>query len=585
MSDIPTTIRSPIIAVLGHVDHGKTSLLDAIRGSSVAKKEAGGITQMIGASYISKEDIEETSKSSVLKFPLKIPGLLFIDTPGHEAFTNLRERGGSIADLAILVIDINQGFQPQTIESIKILRHHKTPFIIAANKVDAMDGWKSYKTNSIIESISKQPQRTQEKLDEKLYELVGKLSEYELNSERFDRVSDFKSNVALIPVSAKTNEGLAEVLMLIAGLSQKFLEASLRTEVSGAGKGSIIEVKEERGLGTTIDVILYDGILKKNMEFMFLTNNGAKTTKIRALLEPNVSSNNPNEKFKYVDQVVAAAGVKISAPELEDALPGSPIKVVENLEGDKKEIEEQFKKVIYESNESGVIVRADSFGSVEALLGLLKDAGIQVRDAGVGKITRKDVLRAMDMQEDNRFMRAVLGFNVKVLDEAKTEADEQGVPIIWSNIVYQLIDRYKEWVAEEKEKEKKEALLRMPWPGQIKALSGCCFRVCKPAIFGVEVLGGRIKQKFRLMNSSGTIVGEIKGIQHDKESKEEATRGMQVALSSDEPYFGKDICEGDVLYVYMTPDEIRTWEAKLEMLNSEEKEILETIKRITKKYF
>ncbi len=585
MSDTPTTIRSPIIAVLGHVDHGKTSLLDAIRGSSVAKKEAGGITQMIGASYISKEDIEETSKNSALKFPLKIPGLLFIDTPGHEAFTNLRERGGSIADLAILVIDINQGFQPQTVESIKILRHHKTPFIIAANKVDVVDGWKSYKTNSIIESISKQPQHMQEKLDQKIYDLVGKLSEYELNSERFDRVSDFKANVAIIPVSAKTHEGLAEVLMLIAGLSQKFLEASLKTEVTGAGKGSIIEVKEERGLGTTIDVILYDGILKKNTEFMFLTNNGAKTTKIRALLEPNVSSNNPNEKFHYIDQVVAAAGVKISAPDLEDALPGSPIKVVENYEADKKEIEEQFKKIIYESNESGVIVRADSFGSVEALLGLLKDAEIPVRDAGVGKISRKDILRALDMQSDNRFMRAVLGFNVKIIDEAKTEADAQGVPIIWSNIVYQLIDRYKEWVAEEKEKEKKEALLRMPWPGQIKALSGCCFRICKPAIFGVEVLGGRIKQKFRLMNANGKIVGEIKGIQHDKESKEEATRGMQVAVSSDEPYFGKDVCEGDVLYVYMTPDEIRTWESKIEMLTIEEKEILETIKRITKKYF
>lgn len=585
MSENQITIRSPIIAVLGHVDHGKTSLLDAVRGSSVAKKEAGGITQMIGASYISKEDIEETSKSSTLKFPLKIPGLLFIDTPGHEAFTNLRERGGSIADLAILVIDINQGFQPQTVESIKILRHHKTPFIIAANKVDAIDGWKSNKTNSVIESMSKQPQHMQEKLDQKIYDLVGKLSEYELNSERFDRVSDFKSNVAIIPVSAKTHEGLAEVLMLIAGLSQKFLEASLRTEVSGVGKGSIIEVKEERGLGTTIDVILYDGILKKNLEVMFLTNNGAKTTKIRALLEPNISSNNPNEKFKYVDQVAAAAGVKISAPDLEDAMPGSPIKVVENLANDQKEIEEQFKKIIYESNESGVIVRADSFGSVEALLGLLKDAQIPVRDAGVGKITRKDVLRSLDMQEENRHMRAVLGFNVKVLDEAKAEADEQGVPIIWSNIVYQLIDRYKEWVAEEKDKEKKEALLRMPWPGQVKCLSGCCFRVCKPAIFGVEVLGGRIKQHFRLMNSGGNIVGEIKGIQHEKESKEEATRGMQVAVSSDEPYFGKDICEGDVLYVYMTPDEIRTWESKIEMLSAEEKEILETIKRITKKYF
>lgn len=585
MSESSTTIRSPIIAVLGHVDHGKTSILDAVRGSSVAKKEAGGITQMIGASYISKEDIEELSLHSALKFPLKIPGLLFIDTPGHEAFTNLRERGGSIADLAILVIDINQGFQPQTIESIKILRHHKTPFVVAANKIDAINGWKSYKTNSFLESFSKQPEHLRDKFDQYIYDLMGKFSEYELNSERFDRIQDFKTNVAIIPVSAKTHEGLAELLMLIAGLSQKFLDASLKTEVSGVGKGSIIEVKEERGLGSTIDVILYDGILKKNQEFIFLTNNGAKTSKIRALLEPNVSGNNPNEKFKYIEQVAAASGVKISAPGLENALPGSPIKVIENLEADKKEIEEQFKKIIYESDAAGVIVRADSFGSVEALLGLLKDAEIPVRDAGVGKISKKDVLSALSTSEENKYLRAVLGFNVKIMDDAREESDVQGVPIIWSNIVYQLIDRYKEWVSDQKEKEKKEAIERMPWPGVVKSLFGCCFRVCKPAIFGVEVTGGRIKPHFRLMNSSGTIVGEIKGIQHEKESKGEATRGMQVAISSDEPYFGKDICEGDTLYVYMTPDEIKVWESKIELLSQEEKDILATLKRITKKYF
>jgi translation initiation factor 5B len=332
-------------------------------------------------------------------------------------------------------------------------------------------------------------------------------------------------------------------------------------------------------------VILYDGIMKKNQEIIFLTNNGPKTSRIRALLVPNVSGNNPNERYRYIDEAAAAAGFKISAPGLEDALPGSPIKVIENEIADRKEIEEQFKKIIYESNEEGVVVRADSFGSVEALLGLLKDANIPVRDAGVGKITKKDVLAALSSNTENRFVRAVLGFNVKVLDEAKTEADAQGVPIIWSNIVYQLIDRYNDWVKEEKEKEKKDAVERMPWPGQVKILSGCCFRVCKPAIFGIEVLGGRIKPHFRLMNASGAIIGEIKNIQHEKESKTEATRGMQVAISSDEPYFGKDICEQDVLYVYMTPDEIKVWDSKLELLSPEEKEIFEIIKRMNKKYF
>jgi len=152
-------IRSPIVCVLGHVDHGKTSILDAIRGSRVAAREAGGITQMIGASYITKEDIERLAKDlhGKLNFNLKIPGLLFIDTPGHEAFTNLRDRGGSIADIAILVVDIAQGFQPQTIESLRILKQYKTPFVVAANKIDLITGWSEQKTASFLPYQNSRP--------------------------------------------------------------------------------------------------------------------------------------------------------------------------------------------------------------------------------------------------------------------------------------------------------------------------------------------------------------------------------------------------------------------------------------------
>ena len=245
MQDPESKTRSPIIATLGHVDHGKTTLLDALRGSSVAKKEAGGITQMIGASYLSQEDLREVSKkvSDRTKFELKIPGLLFIDTPGHAAFTNLRERGGSIADLAILVIDITNGIQPQTEESIRILRQYKTPFIIAANKIDAIHGWKSQKTESFFESLEKQQEGVKNKLDEKLYEIVGRLSEIGMESERFDRVPDFRTQVGIVPVSAKTREGIGELIMLIAGLTQKFLENELKIEVKGLAKSTASRTK------------------------------------------------------------------------------------------------------------------------------------------------------------------------------------------------------------------------------------------------------------------------------------------------------------------------------------------------------
>ncbi|MEM4707693.1 MAG: GTP-binding protein, partial [Candidatus Anstonellales archaeon] len=297
-------IRSPIVAVLGHVDHGKTSILDAIRGSRVAAKEAGGITQMIGASYVSKQDIENLSSglAEKLKIKLVVPGLLFIDTPGHEAFTNLRDRGGSIADIAILVVDVNEGFMPQTIESINILKRYKTPFVIAANKIDVLSGWNKQNTKSFLESLGKQREDVKLKLDEKIYSIVAKLGGYGFNSERFDRVGDFSKEVAIIPISAKTHEGLAELLLLVAGLSQKYLEKELYINRDEPAKGSIIEVKEEKGMGTTIDAIIYDGVLKTGDEFYFLTNKGVKKTKIRALLLPNVRG---GEKYTQVEKIVA----------------------------------------------------------------------------------------------------------------------------------------------------------------------------------------------------------------------------------------------------------------------------------------
>ncbi len=576
-------IRSPIVATLGHVDHGKTSLLDSIRGSNVADKEAGKITQMIGASYINKDTINSMASSSKMKFALKIPGLLFIDTPGHEAFTNLRDRGGSIADIAILVIDLMQGIQPQTVESIKILRQYKTPFVLAANKIDLIQSWKAYKENSFLESFNKQPEHVQQKLDEKLYNLMGKLSEHGFDSERFDRITDFSKHIAIVPVSARTKEGLSDLLMLIAGLSQKFLEGKLEVEENGKGKGSIIEVKEEKGLGTTIDVILFDGILRKNDDIIFLTQNGAEKTKVRGLLIPNVSG---KEKFTYVDDVTAAAGVKIFAPGLEAAIPGSPISVVNNFEEDKAEIESKFKSVMFEKKgEAGVILRADSLGSVEALVKLLTDANIPISDAGVGKITRQNVVEAKTVALNDRYLGVVLGFNVQILDDAREEAENSGTRILWSEIIYHLLDQYRDWVNEEKEKEKKEALAHFTWPGKLKVLPGFVFRVTKPAIFGIQVLGGRVKRGYKLMNKAGEIVGEVKGIQKEKDKVDEATNGMEVAISCDGVYHGKNVMENDVLYIFMTSDEIKLWESKREMLSGDEKSVFEEVKAMQKKYF
>ncbi|MBI5223840.1 translation initiation factor IF-2 [Candidatus Micrarchaeota archaeon] len=577
-------IRSPIICILGHVDHGKTSLLDAIRGTGVAKKEAGGITQMIGASYVSKEDIDRVAGKLAerMKLTLKIPGLLFIDTPGHEAFSSLRDRGGSIADLVVLVVDVNQGFQPQTIESIKILKQYKTPFLIAANKIDAISGWRTNNTKSFMESFNDQAEHVKEKAEEKIYQIMGHISEHGFDSERFDRVKDFTKQIGIIPISAKTQEGLGELLVLIAGLSQRFLEGSLDIDEKGRGKASVMEVKDEKGLGTVVDVIVYDGVFNKNDDIAFLTVGGVKRTKIRGLLLPNLSG---KDKYQYVDSVVAAAGVRIYAPDLEGAIPGSPLDVIHNFEEDKKDIEEQLKSAVFVQDEVGVILRADSLGSVEALLKLLKVEGIKVRDASVGHITRKEVISAGVVAKEDPYMGIVLAFNVRVLDEAQVESDNTKIPIINRNIIYKLIDDYKDWVKSEKDRKKKESIQKITCPGKIKALPGFFFRASKPAIFGVDVLAGRLKKNYRLMNESGEIVGEVREIQKDKEKVEEAGTGDQLAISCDGIILHKNVTEGELLYTYMTEDEMKKWDSQLQMLSKEEKEVFEKIKKLLRIQF
>ena len=218
-------IRQPIVTVVGHVDHGKTSILDKIRGSAIQAGEAGGITQAIGASIIPLHTIQKITGELLEKMNMKfnIPGILFIDTPGHASFTSLRKRGGNLADIAILVVDITEGLKPQTIESIEILKQFKTPFIIAANKIDLISGWVT-KEGPLAASLNSQPDSVRNLVDTKLYNLVGKIAEHGFNADRFDRVDDFTKNIAIVPTSAKTGEGIPELLMIMSGLAQKFLE-------------------------------------------------------------------------------------------------------------------------------------------------------------------------------------------------------------------------------------------------------------------------------------------------------------------------------------------------------------------------
>ncbi|MEM4389877.1 MAG: translation initiation factor IF-2 [Candidatus Micrarchaeia archaeon] len=580
-------VRQPIVVVMGHVDHGKTSLLDCIRRTSVAKREKGAITQHIGASEVPREVIERTCGSLIQKMKLRItiPGILFIDTPGHEAFTNLRRRGGSIADIAVLVIDISQGFEPQTLEAIDILREYRTPFLVAVNKIDLLSGWIDSKRASFLEALSFQRPDVHSTLDERIYEFVGKLHALGFESERFDRVTDFTKQVALIPVSALTGEGIAELLLFIAGLSQKFLEASLKIEAKGPGKGSILEVKEERGLGTTIDVILYDGRIRKNDLIVFGTAEGASSTKVRALLRPKPLDElrDPREKFSYVDEVYAAAGVKIFAPGLESALAGSPIFVAtEANEAElRRQIHREIEEVLISAGGMGVLLKADTLGSIEAITRLLSSQGIPVRAARIGHVTKKDVVEMASVREQEKYYGVILAFNVKSADDAVEEAERTGVPIFSSGIIYELLENYKKWMDAEKEREKAEAFERLVLPCRLKVLPGYCFHASHPAIFGIEVLEGRLKPGYELVKENGAPVGTVKAIQKERESLAEATAGMQVAISMDEPIYGRHVKENDVYYSSVPKEHARLLSERYRhLLSDSELALLERINRI-----
>ncbi len=579
-------IRQPIIVVMGHVDHGKTTLLDKIRNTAIANREAGGITQHIGASEVPIEVINKICRKilSTFKAKITIPGLLFIDTPGHEAFTNLRKRGGSVADLAILVVDVTKNFEPQTYEAIEILRQYKTPFIVAANKIDLITGWRANPNESFTETIAKQQQNVENELENRIYEIIGKLSELGFNSERFDRVKDFQREVVIIPVSAKTGEGIPELLLYAAGLSQKFLEARLNIEVNGPGKGSIIEKKEEKGLGTTIDVVLYNGTLKVNDNIAFATSTGIGISKIKALLKPKPLQElrESSSKFYYVESVSAACGVKISGTNLEDALPGSLV-----ISTDYTNYENEIKAEIadlFATERKGVILKADSIGTLEAVSKLLSGIGVSVSKKGLGNVTKRDVLDAYAMRALDPYSAVVLAFGVKIDEDALEEAEATEVKIINENIIYKILDEYKDWLESEKKKEKERAEKSLTFPGMIRVIPNTCFRMSHPAIFGVEVLAGRIKPSYLLMTKNGSMIGRIKEMQDNGITLQEAKKGDKIAISIDEITFGRQVKDDDILYTHINDENERLLRQKFSnLLSDEEKELLDAISAIKEK--
>lgn len=581
-------LRQPIVVVLGHVDSGKTSLLDNIRGTAVQAREVGGITQHIGASFLPVETIKEITGplyAKLAKAESAIPGLLVIDTPGHEIFANLRTRGGSAADIAIVVVDVNKGFEAQTIESMDILKKRRVPFVIALNKVDMVAGWRT-STRFISEDVKRQDVAVQTLLDEKVYSVVGMLSRLGYQSEAFWRVKDFTKEVAIVPVSARTGVGIPELLAVLVGLTQQYMGKKLERHTKDAARGIVLEFSEETGLGPSANIILLDGVLHQGDSIVIGKRDGAVSTRIKALLLPKPldEMRDPRDKFKQVNEVIAAAGLKITSPDLEGVLAGSPVYVYNNrqrkskeeLDGLKSLVESEVKNAIVSNTQtSGVVLKCDTIGSLEAIVDLLKKANVAIRMADIGNITRRDVVEAAAVRENDRYLGVLLGFNVKVLEDAQKEAQDRGVKIFNEQIIYNLVRSYTDWVAYQREHEELIMFNELPPICKFQFLKGFIFRRNDPAVFGAEILVGRLRQKVHVVNEEGKKVGTVHQIQESGKAIEEATAGMQVAVSVKEPTIGRQINEGDIFYTDLNSRQAKQMLERFNhRLNDSEKEVL-----------
>ena len=578
-------LRQPVVVVLGHVDSGKTSLLDKIRGTAVQSREVGGITQHIGASYFPIETIKKiTGKlfDNLSKSENPVPGLLVIDTPGHEVFANLRMRGGSAADIAIVVVDVNKGLEAQTIESLDILKNRKVPFVIALNKIDQISGWKKNKAILIAEQLKLQEPSILTFLDEKIYTVVGALSRLGYSSEAFWRVKDFTKELAIVPVSASVGTGIPELLAVLVGLAQQYMSKRLERHETET-KGIVLEVNDEVGLGPSANIILLDGTLKQGDRIVVGKKDSVTTTKIKALLLPKPldEMRDPRDKFRHVDMVIAAAGLKITSPDLDGVLAGSPLYVVKNQDDEEKlkaSVDTEIRSAIIQTESNGVILRCDTIGSIEAITELLKKENIPIRAADLGNITRRDILSAAAVREKDRYLGVVLGFNVKVLEEAEKEAFERKIKIFNEKIIYNLVRSYSEWVDYEKLHSDSIIFNEIPPICKFQFMKGYVFRRNDPAVFGAEILVGKLRQKVSVISEDGKRIGVVHQIQNEGKNLDIADSGMQVALSIKGPTIGRQINEGDIFYTDLNSREARLLIERFpERLNEDEQEIFDLI--------
>ncbi len=461
---------------------------------------------------------------------MKIPGLLFIDTPGHEAFSSLRQRGCQVADICVLIVDITQGVQPQTIEVINTLKSCKVPFVVALTKFDLIKGFnQSLSMKQILEEVDQNRTLFATEFNDKMYKIIGQLGELGFNSDRYDKVKDFTQEILLIPVSSKYKIGISELLLFLSGLSQRYLEKALTLTVEGNGKATVIEVKDEKGFGRTLDVILYDGVIKKNDSIKIESSKGIIITKVKMLLKPRALTElrTSKEKFENVDSVSAALGFKIVANDIEHVGSGDEIEVISEVQA--RELKTNV-DLSYTKSENGIIIKVDVDGSKEPIIQLSRKNDVEIHSVNSGALTKEDLLESNLLKSRNYKYGAVFVFNQKVASDVELYAQDLGIKIFSSKVIYKIFEEYVAWIKKEEERIKEETLKSITYPAEFKILSQHIFRKSSPLVCGVEVIDGLLKPDSKIIQN-GKVIGTLKRVQDNGKDIKEAKKGQSIAVS------------------------------------------------------
>lgn len=554
-------LRAPVVCVLGHVDTGKTKILDKLRRTNVQDGEAGGITQQIGATNVPQETIKEQTKmcKEFQKQELKLPGLLIIDTPGHESFSNLRTRGSSLCDIAILVVDIMHGLEAQTIESINLLKDKNTPFIVALNKIDRLYGWQTNPHSDIVNTLNRQKPNTRMEFNDRVQQVIVQFAEQGLNAILFNENKDPTEYYSLVPTSAHTGDGMGNLIALICEMTQKMFAD--RVMFSEELKATVMEVKTIHGLGTTIDVILVNGRIREGDHIVVAGQEGPIVTQIRALLMPQpLRELRVKSQYEHHKEVVAAQGCKIIAKDLEKALAGLPLHVAvetDEIEVYKEELSEMLKSVLGDVKvvDKGVFVQASTLGSLEALLQFLKTSEIPYAGINIGPVHKKDITRASVMLEHDPQYAVILAFDVKVEHEAQVMADSLGVRIFTADIIYHLFDAFTKYRDDFKRQKREEFKNIAVFPCKLKILPQFIFNSRDPIVVGVVIEAGFLKEGTLLCVPSKEFleVGRVSSIEVNHKTMEKATKGQEVCIKIDPipgeapKMFGRHFDENDLL--------------------------------------